>query len=118
MINNTKSDEYGICTILLTLLGLIVLVPLAGLYGIWAGGFVGMKLWAWFVVPIFGVKALTLYQAAGLATIVGFFTHQHHLGPKPEDNRTTALKVAEFIGILCYPFMVLFVGWIIKTFLM
>lgn len=31
-------------------------------------------LWGWFVVPVFGLPPVTLWQAAGLSVLVGHFT--------------------------------------------
>lgn len=87
------------------------------LYGVFATGFVSMKLWAWFVVPIFGVKALTITQAYGLALIIGLWTHQHFVNTN-KDERETSEKVSHWIALLITPWFVLFVGWIVHAFLM
>jgi membrane protein CcdC involved in cytochrome C biogenesis len=39
-----------------------------------ASGFVCSTLWAWFIVPIFGLPALNILQAIGVGLVVSFFT--------------------------------------------
>ena len=40
-------------------------------------GLAVMYLWRWYVVPIFGLPALSLIQAFGLSILVGCMSHQH-----------------------------------------
>jgi hypothetical protein len=58
--------------IALTLVGLVLDVISTTLYG------VALKiLWAWYMVPIFGLPKLTIPQAIGVAICVGLITHQY-----------------------------------------
>lgn len=88
----------------------------ATLYSVFACGVVAMKLWLWFVVPIFGFKALTLVQAWGLAFFVGFLTHQLTFNTN-KDERSDTEKITHYCTAITYPWMVLGMGWIIKTFI-
>ena len=40
-------------------------------------GFVLVKIWGWFIVPLFHLPVLTLLPAIGLALVVGFMTYQY-----------------------------------------
>lgn len=92
------------------LVGFFVMFVLAYLYGAFAMGFVGMKLWAWFIVPVFGLPALTWGQAYGIALIVGLFTHQM-LVPTNKDERTTPEKVGHAIAGFLLPWITLIFGY-------
>lgn len=95
------------------LLGVLLMVWLAFLYGAFAMGFVGMKLWSWFIVPVFGLPALTWGQAYGIALFVGLLTHQFH-HPTNKDERTTQEKATHVIGNLLVPWTCLLFGYLGK----
>jgi len=99
----------------LTVVGLIF-IPLF-LYSAWAGAFVGVKLWAWFVVPVFGFKAVTLPQAFGLSLLIGYWTKQH-FNNHAKDERDVTTKAVEFCSLLAYPWLVLLFGFICKSYWM
>ncbi len=86
------------------------------IYAVWASAFVGMKLWAWFVIP-FALKCgvtlppLTFGFAWGLSLFVSYWTYHHKTIPI-KDERETKDKVLEVFGLLAYPWLVLFFGWI------
>lgn len=44
--------------------------------GILINGWVLSILWAWFIIPIFGIHALTFAQALGLCTIVNLLANR------------------------------------------
>ena len=92
----------------------IVLLAIASFYSVFAGGFVGMKLWAWFIVPVFGVKALTLTQAWGISAIIAFWTHQMHLTTN-KDERTNVEKYTAATVAVLSPWLTLLLAWFIKT---
>lgn len=118
---NNKVDTNNIGIILAGLFGAVMFFFLASigefLYGVFVIGFVGMKLWAWFVVPVFGLKALTITQAYGLSMIVGLWTHQYFVNTN-KDERETAEKVGHLVGMLLTPWTTLFFGWLVHAFLM
>lgn len=66
-------------------------------------------LWGWFVVPIFDVPTLSIAQAIGVQTVVGFATH-HYSGT---DERGTAEKLA--VAIVT-PLVFLVFGYIVHLF--
>jgi hypothetical protein len=75
-----------------------------------------MKLWLWFIVPAFGVKALTLFQAWGISLFAGFLAKQHSISGC-KDERDADEKIAYGIGVFLYPWIVLAGAWIVKSLL-
>lgn len=72
-------------------------------------GFVLTVLWGWFVIRVFGVRAISIPEALGLAMVASFLTHQYH-----EDKRSLGeiLAYAFISGVLS-----LALGWVIQLFL-
>lgn len=78
-------------------------------------GFVLVKIWGWFIVPLFHLPVLTLLPAIGLALVVGFMTYQYQYS---KDERSTGEKVFESILLtFLYPLLVLLTGWVITLFM-
>lgn len=73
-------------------------------------GFVTSYLWYWFLVP-FGLPAITVSHAIGLALLVGMFT-QAQKSDTDKMDLDDALKVLFTHGILA-PLFVLLVGYIV-----
>ena len=92
---------------------LLLSALVAGLLSIWEG-FVFMKLWAWFVVPMFGLPALTIPVAIGIALLVGFLTHQRN-GESDADPMDYAVK--SFSHGFVNSGVVLLIGYIVTFFL-
>lgn len=88
---------------------------LFGLYGAWAGAFVGVKLWAWFVAPVFGLPLLTLPQAFGISLLCHFWTWQH-FSSKCKDERPAGERIGELVGLVAAPWVTLLFGWVCKTY--
>jgi len=77
-------------------------------------GWVLLKLWAWFVMPLFDVAPLTVAQAIGLGVTVGLVTHQ---GVPTGDNRNDSNALARAIAqAFVIPLVALLVGWIVSYF--
>lgn len=102
-------DKVG--TTLLALFGIIVLLPILYLYGAWAGAFVITHLWAWYVMPAFGVGALKMIHAYGITLLVSYITYRH-TKLTIKDERETYEKVIEIVILLLYPWMILGLGWL------
>ncbi len=51
------------------------------------GGYVLVKLWQWFVVPVFGFEQIRLVSAIGIGLLVSYLTHQHI--PRHKDWKTS-----------------------------
>lgn len=75
--------------------------------------FVIQYLWLWFVVPTFGLAALTFVQAIGFGIIVGYLTHQH----TPKFKNQTPDTNNDLMMIYLRPFMVLGIAWIVQLFM-
>lgn len=84
------------------LIGLAV-IPLAVMWK----GFVLAKLWGWFLVDKFGLPALTIAQAIGLAIVVGMFSY---IRAKDDEDEVWQPFVLAFLG----PLVSLFAGWIVQ----
>jgi hypothetical protein len=76
-----------------------------------ANAFVLSMLWAWYVVPVFGMPALSLPVAFGLGLIASCF-HRSYTPHIPKDQQFQA-----FVSALAYPFILLTFGWLGTFFL-
>lgn len=116
---SSNDEDTNIFLAFVKLAGILVLgavgVCLLWLYSAFAFGYVGMTLWEWFIVPVFGLPLLSWGKAYGIALLVGLWTHQHRVNTN-KDERTTPEKVGQAIGVLLSPWIVLFVGWVGKTY--
>lgn len=84
---------------------LILWLPLV-IYNGWALS----VLWVWFVVPTFGLTALSLGQAIGISLVVGFFIARPASLVSDED------KMIHFLNILSFhllaPIATVGAGWV------
>lgn len=89
---------------LLTVVALAALIGVVGIYSVLSYGYVISVLWGWFVVPVFGLPAIGLVQAYGLALVgaLAFSTV-----PKGDDDG------AYWATILLRPWIVLVIGWVL-----
>lgn len=76
-------------------------------------GFVFQTLWAWFIVPTFGLAALTVLQAVGVGLVVSFLTHQSDVQYKDLEEDSTKRLVL----LVLRPLMILGVAWIVQLFM-
>lgn len=94
------------------LLAVFVVVSLT-IYSIFATGFVGAKLWLWFLVPL-GLPKISILHTAGIAMIARLFTYEGPFGYTYNDKEhSTAEKVRRFIGLLLLPWITLLIGYLI-----
>jgi thiol:disulfide interchange protein len=89
---------------------LCLMLPLTA-YSILAHGYVGMKLWQWFVVPTFHVGTITWLQAGGIMLLLRLFTYEKTTQDNLE-GKTTKEKICHTVGILLIPWYSLLVGWL------
>jgi hypothetical protein len=80
------------------------------LSAIWRG-YVLSIIWGWFIVPTFGLPALSIPVAIGLSVVVGMLT-SHATKTDGEKNALSAVLIAFFV-----PVFALLVGWIAKSFI-
>lgn len=81
---------------------------------IWRGYSLSV-LWSWFMVPIFGLPALSIASAIGVALVVGFITHQPDTTKDDESFADKTVKAVVFAVL--YPPLMLGIGWIVKQFM-
>lgn len=100
MSTNKHAGMAGV----LVLLGFPTLLILAILLNGWALS----VIWGWFVVPVFAVKAITVWQAASITIVTSL------LIPSP-----TPAPKEEFLESLCKaafrPLIFVAVGWLVRT---
>lgn len=89
--------------------GLILLLFLP--FSLLWNAFVLQLLWAWFAVPVFGVGAITLSQAVGIALISTLLTHQRS-GVKDQDGEDALTDAVVFTFVV--PLLALGIGWVVK----
>lgn len=85
---------------------LIALVPV----GIFLRGLMLQWLWLWFVVP-FGVTALSLPWALGLATVVHAFAGAPHTPAEKDPDQVAAMFKVGFL-LIGNPLLGLLAGWV------
>lgn len=89
----------------------LTFIPLV-IFGAW----VFTQLWAWFVVPTFGLAPLTIPAALGLSLLVNYLTSDWQTaGPEPGDSVEDFVKAA--VKIYLKPFVFLLFGWIFTWFM-
>lgn len=69
----------------LAILGSIVGVGLLMVFSAIFNGYALSVLWGWFIVPTFGLPALAVAPAIGVALVVSYLTHQE-LKPNKKDE--------------------------------
>lgn len=75
-------------------------------------GWVLTKLWAWFIVPLFGAPTLTIAPAIGLALVAHCITYQHINAAKDKDVKW----YGSLVQIFTRPLIVLGIGAIVHCF--
>ena len=90
------------------LASIIVLVVISSILR----GYVLSVLWGWFVVPTFGLPALSIPIAIGISLILAFTTHQ--ISVKKEEDKSFG---TQFSNIILYPLLTLAIGWIVTLFI-
>lgn len=95
--------------------GFVGLLALMVLSSMWKG-YVLMILWAWFVVPTFGLPALAIAPAIGLAMVVSFLTYQSDASKEPECEFSERMAKAVARALLT-PAFVLGIGWVVRQFM-
>ncbi len=94
---------------MLAILGVVALIAITSLWR----GFVLVKLWSWFIVPVFHLPLLTYAPAIGLSLVVGFLVYQYHsdeADQRPAGEKFTHACIISFI----YPLIVLMIGWVVS----
>lgn len=92
---------------------------LVGLSVLWSG-FVLSTMWSWFIVGQFGLPALGVVQAAGVAAVIRFMAYVPDAKKLLEESESEfefkpSLKILGFSFL--YPLMVLAMAWVLHLFL-
>lgn len=112
MTSFTKRNDLTVGIALAALFGGFAAVLLSIVWGGFWAGLTLSVLWGWFMVPLFGVTALTTWQAYGLV-LVARTLRGVTAGDKSNDKFGEAMAKAFLIP----PFgcgLVLLVGWVAK----
>jgi hypothetical protein len=73
--------------------------------------FVLLKLWMWYLVPVWPALAIPKWNLYGVSIIVGWMTMQVRFDEKTGKNYWINAAALSFVG----PLLILFTGWIIKV---
>jgi hypothetical protein len=117
--NSSDSDLFvKICA---WLIGTLVAVPIVfivigvfWLYGVAVYGYIGAKLWAWFVVSTFGVKPITFLQAAGLIMVGKIFVPRFFWYSSKDAKKDNTDIFYNVLGSFIAPWVALFFAYILK----
>lgn len=96
----------------LVIFGAIFALPIFMIASSALNGWVLMHLWEWFMVSIFHLPAITIWQAVGVSTTIGFLTHQMQTGKDPR-GFGTIISTA-----ILTQFLTLGFGWVIHTWML
>ncbi len=78
-------------------------------------GFVLIKLWNWFALPLFpSLPTINIPQAIGICILLGFLTHNYQELP---ELKTTEEKTKRVLSILLRPWIILLFGYIVSRWL-
>lgn len=86
----------------------------------WNGLLTGLSLsvmWGWFVVPIFGLPALTVAQALGLALVASCFRSKTFKSDAEKEGWTTVAARAFFQPLTMWGLLMV-TGWCLKRWFM
>lgn len=81
------------------------------------GGFVMMKLYGWILVPIYGINPITVGQAIGLATFIGYTQLGITMNMKSdidEDKSFIVIFITKLITNIFMYGLILLIGWIVS----
>ncbi len=99
----------------LALVGLVALIPLMVLYGSMSWGYVLLKFWTWFMLPVFTtVPHITFWQAVGLMLVISMFKGTGTLDIKDEYKEDKWHRIAYS---LMGPWLTLACGWFLHLFM-
>jgi Zn-dependent protease len=80
-------------------------------------GYVFLRLWEWFVLPVFeSAPTFNLLQAIGLSALIGFAT-TNRVQPSDDDKTQSEKMSAFFMRYYFSPIFTLIIGYIITLFL-
>ena len=78
-------------------------------------GYILVKLWQWFAVPVFGFEPIKLVPAIGIGLLVSYLTHQNI--PSQKDREILDVISSAIFESIFYAAVVLFIGWVVSLFM-
>jgi len=103
-----KTEDITVGKVMAGLIAYIVLIP----YSMILNGWAFAKLWAWFIVPSFGLPLLSIPVAMGVALVVTYLTYQ--VPNSKSDYNMVELLFRGFSFATFKPLICLGTGYIIK----
>ena len=99
-------------------IGLFIYAIFIAIVGYGMKGWALAVLWGWFIVP-FGLPALTIVQAIGVAIVVSHLTHQAQDkdSDKIKDKEALDVMVEATVSVVIPPLTAVFLGWIVYQFM-
>jgi len=102
------------------LLFILIGLPFLFIASYLINGYVLSTLWFWFIVPTFGLPALSIPAAIGICMIVAYLTN-HSILNKSEDTKTKKEQTAYLLKVCLYftvyPALVLGIGSIVQGYM-
>ena len=95
--------------ILVTFIGLAILVTVLNAWAL-------VKLWSWFIVPLFDLPPLSVPFAIGIALVAGLFAPLSNNENKKQ-NKSTSDAVSNVIVVMLRPVPAVLVGYIVTLFI-
>jgi hypothetical protein len=100
-------------------IGGIFAILITAVVGALFNGYVIMKFWGWFILPVFeSMPEIGLVEAIGIALVMSVLTHQ--VQPSKEKDGETSISgtVAVYVGkATLAPLFMLIIGYIVQSFL-
>jgi hypothetical protein len=103
----SKSDNISNSCLLL-ICGFL-LIPVEA---IWRG-YVLVRLWGWFIVPVFHITAINIPEGIGLSLVVSYLTYQYIRDKEDKDDYIGNFIRSIGVAVLWPAFALLF-GWIVQ----
>jgi len=84
---------------------------IVAIIGVFWSAFVLVRLWGWFISPLFSLPVITMAQAIGLSIVVNFLRGTSASKKIDDKDRVEYLLRAIFVTLL-HPFTALVMGWL------
>lgn len=95
-------------------IGALMTIPFIVIYGSFAWGFVFMKLYYWFITPIFtGLPVITLYQFMGLGVVISTIVNL----PTQTEVKPELKAETNWFSLFLKPWGMLFFAWLVYLFI-
>lgn len=96
-------------------IGYICITVFIAVYSSILNGWALSKLWLWFIVSTFDIRALSIPQAIGLSLVIAYLAHQHSSTEKKEEYWKQLLELFKLATFK--PLFALAFGAIVKLWL-